>query len=396
VGSLPLVVVLLLGAHLAVLYSHRALLVEQRASAAQQRAVQAQEAAEAGLAWTLARLGAPGDSDACGPASGRSLRQRWLDSLASPAPMRPACLHDGDRWRCDCPDAGTGHPIRPDPQRHAPSFGITLQAAGRPGQDLIEVTVEGCTDPGTGCGGEGEPDARYRVTTTLAPIGHLMQRPQVALTSSGDVTLGAGTLVVNGDIASGGIVVQAAGTVTLRDDARTVGPPGQPASAGIVASDTQVAGGADGLWRRLAGLPLATVQTLPGWHRLRCAGVCGSADLQARFALGDRAFWIDGDLTLADATLGERTDPLLVVVRGRFSPGRALTLHGVIVADDVSGTLAAGDATSDLRGALLGAGAVALQGPIRVTHVPDTVARAATLGAARAPVPGSWFDPHTR
>ena len=55
-GSLPLVIVLLLGAHLAVLYGHRALLVEQRASAAQQRAVQAQEAAEAGLAWALARL----------------------------------------------------------------------------------------------------------------------------------------------------------------------------------------------------------------------------------------------------------------------------------------------------------------------------------------------------
>ena len=394
-GSLPLVIVLLLGAHLAVLYGHRALLVEQRASAAQQRAVQAQEAAEAGLAWALARLNTAGGDSDCGP-SPRSLRQRWLDSLAGPAPMQPACLHDGAQWRCDCPAAGAGRVARPDPRQAAPSFGVTLQPAGRAGQALLAVTVEGCTDPGAGCGADGEPDARYRVTTILAPVGPLMQRPQAALTSGGDVLLGTGATVVNADIASGGVAVHAAGSVSLRDAARMLGPPGQPDAASVVAGDPALSGGVDGLWRRLAGLPLATVQALPGWHRPDCASTCQGADLTARLALGHRAFWIDGDLTLADATLGERTDPLLLVVRGRLAIGRGLTLHGVVIADTVTAALAAGDTASDLLGALLGAGSVTLHGPIRVTQGPDTVARAATLGAALAPVPGSWFDPHTR
>ncbi|MBP8272155.1 MAG: hypothetical protein KAX42_09825, partial [Sphaerotilus sp.] len=49
-----------------------------------------------------------------------------------------------------------------------------------------------------------------------------------------------------------------------------------------------------------------------------------------------------------------------------------------------------------LRGGLVSLGATMLQGPIDVVRDAPVLARAAALGGALVPVPGSWFDPHTR
>ena len=343
-----MVLILLLIAHLSLLYSHRALLFEQRASAGQVRAVRAQEAAQAGLDWAVSHLNDRRATDLhCQPVSQETdalpatLRARWERSLATPTPLQPACVQsDPDPvWHCDCPGTGAGRVAAPDSDTDHPAFALTLASGPRAG--LWTLTAEGCSRPGPDCGaaaGSVEPDGRYRVTTVLAPLGQVLSPPLAALTSVGAVGLAGGARVVNTDHASGGTTVHGGGDITLQAPATVVGPPGQPVSAGLLASDPSLAASLTAsLWRRLFGLEVSALQALPSWEPLTCGGGCTGADLDAAVQRGARALWLSGDLRLADGRWGLVEAPLLIVVRGTLQLGADVSLQGLVVADRVQG-----------------------------------------------------------
>jgi hypothetical protein len=399
-----MVMTLLLIAHLSLLYSHRALLFEQRASAGMVRAVRAQEAAHAGLDWAVSHLNDPRAVDAqCLPAPQDStarpaaLRSRWDRSLATALPLQPACAQTatGPDWRCHCPDGGAGQVPPTGAAAEAPAFAVTLQPGARTG--LWTLSAEGCSTAGPDCGGDTqpEPDSRYRITTALATLGQVVQPPLAALTSVGAVTLADGARTVNSDPASGGTTVHSGSTITLDTLAQVLGPPGQPAAAGLVAQDPPLAAGADALWRRLFGMHLAALQALPSWQTLACAAGCTGGDLDSAWRLGARALWLDGDLALAQGQWGTAEAPLLLVVRGVLRLGPDAVLHGLTVAGRVDTSAAAGP-RSLLRGALVSLDRTTLRGPIEVVRDAGVLERAGALGGALVPVPGSWFDPHTR
>jgi len=403
-GTLAMVLTLLLIAHLSLLYSHRALLVEQRASAGQIRAVRAQEAAQAGLDWAVSRLNDTRALDSrCLPtaqntaAAPAALRARWERSLAAAAVLQPACVLDeaGPDWSCHCPDSGAGQVSPPAADREAPAFAVALQSGPRTG--LWTLTAEGCANPGPDCGdaSAAEPDARYRVTAVLAALGQVVQAPLAALTSVGAVTLADGASVRNADHASGGIAIDSGGTVTVQAPARVFGPAGQPAAAGLVADDPPLAAGSDALWQRLLGLDIAALKALPSWRVLACAGGCAGSALDTAWAQGARALWLDGDLTLTQGRWGTAEAPLLLVVRGTLRIGPDAAVQGLVVADRVEVQVVASP-RSLLRGGLVSQGTTVLRGPIDVVRDTAVLARAAALGGALVPVPGSWFDPHTR
>lgn len=403
-STLAMVLTLLLIAHLSLLYSHRALLVEQRASAGQIRAVRAQEAAQAGLDWAVSRLNDPRALDSrCLPtaqdtaAAPAALRARWERSLAATVPLQPACVLDeaGPDWSCHCPDSDAGRVWPPAADREAPAFAVTLQNGPRTG--LWTLTAEGCSNPSPDCGDAGatEPDARYRVSTTLAALGQVVQAPLAALTSVGAVTLADGAGVLNTEHASGGIAIDSGSTITVQAPAKVFGPAGQPAATGLVADDPPLAAGSDALWRRLFGLDVAALKALPSWQVLACAGGCAGSALDTAWAQGARALWLDGDLTLAQGRWGTAEAPLLLVVRGTLRVGPGTSLQGLVIADRVDVQVLASP-RSLLRGGLVSLGATMLQGPIDVVRDASVLARAAALGGALVPVPGSWFDPHTR
>jgi hypothetical protein len=399
-----MVMILLLIAHLGLLYSHRALLFEQRASAGQVRAVRAQEAAQAGIDWAVSRLNDRRATDPrCQPTSQGSdplpatLRARWERSLATPTPLQPACVQsDPDPvWYCDCPDDGPGRVAAPDNDTDHPAFALTLDSGPRAG--LWTLTAEGCSRPGPDCGtaaGHVEPDGRYRVTAVLAPLGQVLSPPLAALTSAGAVGLSGGARVLNTDHASGGITVHGGGDITLQAPATAIGPPGQPVNAGLIASDPSLTAP---LWQGLFGLEVSALRALPSWEPLACGGGCTGADLDAAVQRGARALWLDGDLRLAGGRWGLVEAPLLVVVRGTLQLGADVSLQGLVIADRVQAQApAAASPRSQLRGALVSLGATTLDGAIDVVRDAAVLQRAATLGGVLAPVPGSWFDPHTR
>ncbi len=398
-----MVMTLLLIAHLSLLYSHRALLFEQRASASQVRAVQAQEAAQAGIDWAVSRLNDTRAVDSrCLPTpqspdtAPATARARWERSLTSAVAWQPACVQrQGDPvWHCHCPDSGAGK-VAMSVATDAPSFAVTLQAGARAG--LWALTAEGCSHPGPDCGADtaAEPDGRYRVSTVLAALGQVVQPPLAALTSVGQVVLSDGARVVNTDVASGGTTVHSGAAVTLQAQARVFGPPGQPASAGIVANDPPLAAGVEALWRHLFGLDVATLRTLPVWQTVACAGGCTGSDLDNALRLGARAIWLEGDLALAQGRWGTAEAPLLLAVHGRLRIGTDTVLQGLVVAEDVEIHPPAGP-RSLLRGALVSLSTTSLSGTFDLVRDSTVLGRAASLGSVLAPVPGSWFDPHTR
>lgn len=408
-----MVVILLLGAHLSLLYSHRALLFEQRASANQWRATLAQEAAEAGIEWALARLNDPqAANSACLPVSaapgdavpgGSTLRYRWVASLATAAPMQPACVHNGTTWQCQCPDGGAGSVSLQDTAVDRPAFGVALARDNHAG--LFTVTATGCSGIGPGCGRSGgaSPDARHHITVTVAPLGQMSSPPLAPITSLGPVTLSQGTTVINSDPATGGTTVNSGGAIDIQAPARALGPPGQPVAAGLVGNDAALRAGADALWRRLFGMDRSTLSALPSWEHLSCAGGCTDADILAALGRGTRALWVDGDLSTGNAAgttsttsaWGSADAPVLLVVGGTARLGAGLQLQGLLVADAVQSS-GAGSARSELRGALVSLGATTLGGPATLDIVYDSavLGRLSALGGMLAKVPGSWFDPH--
>jgi hypothetical protein len=211
----------------------------------------------------------------------------------------------------------------------------------------------------------------------------------------GTVVLSNGASVVNTDTTSGGATVHSGAAVTLQAPAKVFGPSGQPAAAGIVADDPPLAAGADTLWRRLFGLDLATLRTVPAWQVVACAAGCTGSDLDSALRLGARALWLDGDLALTQGRWGTADAPLLLVVRGRLRIGADAVVQGLVVAGDVDIRPAAGP-RSLLRGALVSLASSTLGGAFDLVRDPAILARTATLGSVLAPVPGSWFDPHTR
>lgn len=410
-GTLAMVMTLLLIAHLSLLYSHRALLVEQRASASQIRAVRAQEAAQAGLDWAISRLNDPRSVDTqCLPTpqspdtAPATVRGRWEHSLAlatagAAATWRPACVQmdTAPDWQCQCPDSGGGAGQLPMPAAttDVSAFAVALQAGPRTG--LWTLTAEGCSHPGPDCADDTapEPDGRYRASTVLAAFGQVVQPPLAALTSVGAVVLSDGASVRNADTTSGGVTVHSGGAVTLQTPAKVFGPPGQPTAAGIVAHDPPLSAGADTLWRRLFGLEAAALRALPTWQTVACAGGCTGSDLDSAWRLGARALWLDGDLALAQGRWGSADTPLLLVVRGTLRIGADVAVHGLVVADRVDIRTPASP-RSLLRGALVSLDTTALGGAVDLVRDAAVLARTTGLGSVLAPVPGSWFDPHTR
>jgi hypothetical protein len=98
---------------------------------------------------------------------------------------------------------------------------------------------------------------------------------------------------------------------------------------------------------------------------------------------------------LAQGRWGSADTPLLLVVRGTLRIGADVVVHGLVVADRVDIRTPASP-RSLLRGALVSLDTTALGGAFDLVRDAAVLARTTGLGSVLAPVPGSWFDPHTR
>lgn len=392
-GAATLVVVLALFAALALatLFSQRGLLLEARMSANQARATTAFEAAEAGLDWALAQLntldrsGADCRADA---SATTAFRDRAIAAsrsglaariTADGTTLRAACIRNDGAWRCSCPDTGVPTPPASsdaDPAR----FEIQLLPGARPG--IVRVASVGTL---------GATSARVEAAFALMPA--LGSAPAAAVTARGRITAGMTPFgAANPDARSAGIVLHAGAGIDA-PAARLSTTAGSSLDGTVAAGDAALAAlDAERVFVRWFGLPLAAWRDQPAVRRIACDGDCGST-LAAAIGADEVVhplIAIDGDTTLSGPlTLGRPDRPVVIVVAGRLELSGPVTIHGVVFANDVAWTGAAG---GTLRGALLSAGDVAIGAASdlhRDAAVLDTLMQ---RHGSFVRVPGSWRD----
>ncbi len=369
---------------LAVAVAHRNVLVEQRIAANQQRATQAFEAAEAGIAWTLARLADAGRVGAdCRAAGATSFAERFASPAGLAAARSPACVRDGSTWRCACPPDG-------DPATLAGSgdvataFRITLQAGAVAGQ--LRVRSQGCAGTLDAC------DALARSEATIAWLAPVARLPAAALTARGRIEAGTQPIGAHhADAASGGLTLHAGAAIDATA-ARLTPPAGSLRESSVVATDaTLAAATADDAFARRFGLPRAAVRRLAS--RLACTDPDCTPALR-RHLQGSNAqtVWIDGDANFETALdVGTPQRPVLLIVDGALRIRGDVAIHGLVHAARLEWSAGSGP-VARVHGAAIVDGDAVLSGSVDFIHDATLLARLQQQAAAPTLVPGSWRD----
>ncbi|MGY0193557.1 hypothetical protein ACWA7J_00630 [Leptothrix sp. BB-4] len=412
-GSLPVLMLLLLGLLLFLLHSHQALLGQTRQVGRQVQGAAAHEAAEAGVSWVTASLNQAGV-----PSGGA--RERlvvWPDG-AWPRPRQDgasqACTQDAatpQGWRCaGVTSEANGVVSAATPPRPAgdgaPHPAWLLQLAPGPvpvsdpgGLPLLSLSVTGCSHAVPGCAvvepiGATPPDAIRRLHLTLALLGDLASAPDAALSAGGAVRLGAGSRAVRGTAGSGGPVIEAGGAITLANGSRVQGPPGSSPDD-QVSPDRVALRSAPHRWWRHFGASAALMRQLPSLRHVACpTSACSTADLAAARTDGARALWIDGELNLASGTWGSVDRPLLLVVDGTARMTGPVQGVGWLIAgalDWHAGPTPDG-AGSRWQGAVTTWGDAMLDGPVDLIHDAQVLAAMRGHVGSWMALPGSWRD----
>lgn len=410
-GAATLLVVVVLFFILALVsaYASRTLIFEQRISANNQRATQAFEAAEAGIEFAVASLGAGRIDAACLPTpntASNTFRQRYLTqdgtgtfvaSGGQPA-LRPTCMVLSAGTTCSCPAAGA--PNLAPPVGISPTFQLRFETGvGQPG--AVRVVSKGCSSIGTQCYSDAtvtQPaDAEAEVSVLLGLNSALATPPSAALTARGNVNLGGGAVTVsNADVPSGGITIDAGGTITNAGAAILRGLPGTPGTSSMQASDPSLSGlDADRLFVSLFGMDRATYRTQPAVVRVNCGGNCALQIAQAVSANPGRVVWVDGNATIdSNLVLGSAAEPVMLFVRGDLTVAANLQLTGLLYLHSAGGanTFAVNAGSTTVIGAVVAEGALTTAGAPTVSFDPAVLRAISQTQGSLVRIPGSWRD----
>ncbi|MDP4300072.1 hypothetical protein [Leptothrix discophora] len=423
-GSLPVLLLLLLGLLLFLLHSQQALIGRTRRVALEVRGASAHEAAEAGLAWAVAHLNHPGGLDGNGrapseadlsdPAAALALlpaRERLLNwpTPAAPLPRHDnaalACVDGEHDWICRwatsltvaaTPPSPTGSALAPADGR--PHAGWTLQLQAGPASGTLTLRVAACSHASDDCGTDpaGDdfvPEARRRVSTTLTLLADVAHLPDAALAAGGLVVLGSGSRVIQGEAGQTGASVESGAEIVQATGSSVQGLPGRPAGDSVQADIAALRNPAARWWHHFHATP-DLLRSLPSLRHVACPeGGCTGAHLKAAVADGSRVLWVDGSLQLDGGRWGSAERPLLLIVDG------ATRLRGPVEADGWLITASLdwqADALDAARARWLGAisswGEARLDGSLDLVHRPSTLARLRGAVGTWTVLPGSWRD----
>lgn len=411
-GALALVLILVGAASLATLWIGRTLWTEHRGLSAQVNSVLAQETAQFGLdrAWALLHEARAVDAQ-CRPvpaASGSAVvpdaLHRLLSAGSAAAAPLVACARVGAAWACQCPvatlpaaspGAAPGWPGGAVGDREAFVVQATIDAAGP--DPLVRLTATACAEGGIACASSaaagGAPASAFaRLTADHALRGAVAAVPAAAIAAGGAVRLGSGPAdrvrVVNTDLASHGLVLQAGGAIDT-GSAVITGLPGAPLAGALVADDVAMARG-DAAARLGAWLGSAPVRwrDWPRVARLECAATgCDGAALEGLLDQGHRAVAVRGSLRWTPG--GAVRPPFVLLVEGALEvdgPGR---IDAVLLAQEVR-LRNPSAAALEVRGGVIAAGDVVADGAVTVLRDPTVLAAVRDLPLALGRVSGHW------
>jgi len=417
-ATLIVTMVLLFSTSIIMLYLNRSLLFEQKTSANQMRSTSALEMAEAGMEWATGMLDTPYDIDVnCAflTTTNISFRRKyvqthWGDGSATATNVAPAtttypgCKINGNTWTCGCPNVpGSGSATASLGSAVLPGFTIAFSATTDP--EAVRVIATGCTAQAGACtpASTGDSDATASVTAILKLRPLVRSAPAAPLTCGTSCTVGGSYNVVNQDVTTGGILVNAGSTISSGNGTSYLSIPGQPGANALVGNDSSLSAlsssdptcSNSSMFSAYFGSTVAqyaaspTTKTIPN---------CGSANscgglVDTAYADGWRSFYFPDGFARnnSSGSLGSETDPVTLVSAAGFNVNGNITIYGVIFSNDAN-VNDLGTGTADIRGALVTCAAYNNNGNGTLIYDAGVLTGVRRSSGSMVRVPGSWTD----
>ncbi|MBI5258735.1 MAG: hypothetical protein HY855_19680 [Burkholderiales bacterium] len=420
-GASTLVVTLLLlfAGSIAALYVNRGVLFEQRASANQMQATLAQEVAEAALEWAAGMLNSPFDIGAdCAflTTTNQSFRKKYVLTQANAATpstdvvpatnVFPGCKVNTTTGAltCNCPAVpGAGATaVAALGSALEPSFTVAFEAVAGDAE-AVKLTVYACSAQAGSCASTNfaAADGNARVTALLKLRPLLRAMPSAPLTCGTSCTVGGSFNIVNQDVATNGILVNAGTTISTAPGTTMTTLQGQPTQNALVGSDASLAAlsSADPtcdnsqMFNAYFGTTVPKYKNAPSTKVLSCgsASDCKSK-LQGAYDDGWRSFYFDSDLQLSGSnTFGTAADPITIVTPNAIKINGNNEFYGMIFSNSADWN-DIGTGSAVIHGAQVTCAAYNTNGNGTIDYDPDALKNARRMTGLMVRVPGSWRD----
>ncbi len=416
-AALAVTMLLLMLSSIGVLYVNRGALFEQRTAANQMLSTTAQEVAEAGLEWATGMLNTPYDLDAACQLQAtavegfrkRYVLTRWNAATSPSTDVAPAtgvfpgCKVNGSTLSCSCPAVpASGGAVASLGSDNLPSFTVAFEAVSGDAES-VKVTVYACLAQAAACTGSNylQADGNARLTALMKLRPTLRAMPSSALTCGSTCTVGGSYNIFNTDVSTNGILINAGSSITPGEGTLFKTLPGQPAENALVGGDQSLADlssndstcSNSAMFNAYFGTTMQQYRDLPTTKRLSCGSAADcNTKLDAAYAAGWRAFYMDTDLHLSGSTTyGSATDPITLVTPMAIDINGTNTFYGLIFSNDATMT-DLGTGNSKVFGAQVSCAAYRNNGNGTLSYDRGVLNNARRLTGLFARVPGSWRD----
>lgn len=418
VGVIAVTLILLFALSVATLYVNRGVLMEQRSSANQAQATLAHEVAESGLEWAIGMLNSPfdiGTDCAFLTTTNVSFRKRYvLTQFAASPPSTnvvpatntfPGCKIDpatGNR-SCSCPTVpSSGTATASLGTSVQPSFTIAFEAVTGD-VEAVRVTSYACSAQASACSstnfGTADGNARLSAIIKLRPL--LRATPSAPLTCGTSCTVGGSYNIVNQDISTNGILINAGTSISTAPGTSMTTLQGQPTANAQVGSDSSLSAlsSADPtcsnsqMFNAYFGSTLTQYRNAPTTKVLSCGSTSDcKTKLDGAYNDGWRAFYFDSDLQLSgNNTYGSQADPITLVTPNAITINGNNTFYGMIFSNN-SDWNNIGTGSAVIYGAQVTCAAFNSNGNGTVSYDPEALRNARRMTGIMVRVPGSWRD----
>lgn len=418
-ASLLATMVLLISMSIVMLYLNRSLIFEQKTSANQMRSTAALETAEAGMEWVTGMLNSPYDlTTDCSALSTTNISFRrkyvqtmWNDAtspttdVVAATTTYPGCKISGTTLTCNCPAVpGSGSVTASLGTTVQPSFTVAFQAVAGD-VEAVRVIVTGCTAQASACtpATTGSSDATASISSILKLRALLRAAPAAPLTCGTSCTVGGSFNVVNQDVATGGILVNAGTAIASGNGVSYSSIPGQPTANAQVGNDASLSALASSdptcsnstMFKSYFGSTIAQYAASPGVVTIANCGsasTCGGL-VDAEYAKGTRSFYFPDGFARnnSSGSLGSQSDPVTLVSNAGFNVNGNIDIYGMIFANDAN-TNDLGTGTANIHGALVTCAAYNNNGNGTLEYDATALRGVRRSSAIFVRVAGSWTD----
>jgi hypothetical protein len=422
VATLTVALLLLFVASLAMLYVNRGVLVEQRTSAVQMQSSHTLEVAEAALEWATGMLNSPysigSDCKLSNVANAPSFRQTYVMTKAKaaaspstdviPSTANPGCKIDPatGALTCNCPANGAAALGAAE----LPGFTVAFEKVPDPSNpaatlnDAVKVTVWACAAQAASCKPEDyqNSEGHQRVVAVLK-LGPAPRIPSAPLTCGTSCDVKGSFNVINTDVATNGILINAGTTINVDGGAlnglKTL--EGQPAENAQIANDASLLAlsskdptcDQSAMFSAYFSMTIEQFRYATSTKRLSCSSTSDcKSKLDAAYAANWRSFYFETDLQLSGKNeYGSLAEPITIVTPNAIKINGDTVIYGLIFSNSADwNDIGTGSAT--IYGAQVTCAAYNTNGNGTLKYDADVLKNMRRMTAPLVRVPGSWRD----